>query len=84
MIRVAAQEPTVQRIFVNAAIKKALCREAKGDRGWLSKVRPMWGQTTTSISASNARLERRVRVAAAAGGERGCSAGDLAFWFSDW
>ena len=32
VIRAAAQEPTVQRIFVNAAIKKALCREAKGDR----------------------------------------------------
>src|SRR5258707_7512004 len=43
VIRDAAQEPTVQRIFVNAAIKKALCREAKGDRHWLSKVRPMYG-----------------------------------------
>src|SRR5205814_7249970 len=42
VIRAAAQEPTVQRIFVNAAIKKALCREAKGDRSWLSKVRPMY------------------------------------------
>src|SRR6476660_7240402 len=31
VIRAAAQEPNVQRIFVNAAIKKALCREAKGD-----------------------------------------------------
>src|SRR5258705_6253701 len=41
VIRAAAQEPAVQRIFVNAAIKKALCREAKGDRHWLSKVRPM-------------------------------------------
>ena len=43
VIRDAAQEPTVQRIFVNAAIKKALCREAKGDRSWLSKIRPWWG-----------------------------------------
>src|SRR4030088_2942670 len=43
VIRAAAQEPSVQRIFVNAAIKKALCREAKGDRNWLSKVRPMYG-----------------------------------------
>ena len=33
----------MQRIFVNAAIKKALCREAKGDRSWLSKIRPWWG-----------------------------------------
>src|ERR1700751_1487420 len=43
VIRDAGQEPPVQRIFGNAAIKKALCREAKGDRGWLSKVRPMYG-----------------------------------------
>src|SRR5258708_18297856 len=32
VIRDAALEPRVQRIFVNPAIKKALCREAKGDR----------------------------------------------------
>ena len=43
VIRAAAQEPRVERIFVNAAIKKALCREAKGDRSWLAKVRPMYG-----------------------------------------
>src|SRR3984957_15287323 len=43
VIRDAAQEPRVQRIFVNAAIKKALCRDAKGDRSWLSKIRPMYG-----------------------------------------
>ena len=43
LLRDAAQEPGVQRIFVNAAIKKALCREARGDRGWLAKIRPWWG-----------------------------------------
>ena len=37
------QDPLVQRIFVNAAIKKALCREAGDDRAWLEKVRPWWG-----------------------------------------
>jgi len=43
VIRAAAEEPEVERIFVNAAIKKALCREAGGNRAWLSKVRPMYG-----------------------------------------
>jgi penicillin-insensitive murein endopeptidase len=43
VIRAAAQDAHVERIFVNAAIKKAICREATGDRGWLHKVRPMWG-----------------------------------------
>jgi len=43
VIKAAAQDPQVQRIFVNAAIKKALCRDAKGDRSWLNTVRPYWG-----------------------------------------
>src|SRR6202051_562790 len=43
VIRDAAMEPRVERILVNAAIKKALCRDAKGDRSWLSKIRPMYG-----------------------------------------
>ena len=43
IIRLTAQQPQVERIFVNRAIKKALCEETSGDRGWLSKVRPWWG-----------------------------------------
>ncbi len=43
LIRAAASERGVARIFVNPAIKKALCREAGQDREWLSKVRPTWG-----------------------------------------
>ncbi len=84
VIRDAAQEPIVQRIFVNAAIKKALCREAKGDRRWLSKVRPMYGHD----------YHFHIRIKCPPGdtacksqpqpkdGE-GCSARDLAYWFKD-
>jgi penicillin-insensitive murein DD-endopeptidase len=43
LIRTAARDPAVTRIFVNAAIKKALCREAGADREWLFKVRPWYG-----------------------------------------
>jgi penicillin-insensitive murein DD-endopeptidase len=43
LIRTAAEDPDVERIFVNAAIKKALCREAGKDREWLAKVRPWYG-----------------------------------------
>jgi penicillin-insensitive murein endopeptidase len=43
LIRTAAEDPSVTRIFVNAAIKKTMCREAGSDREWLSKVRPWWG-----------------------------------------
>jgi len=83
-IRDAAQEPSVERIFVNAAIKKALCREAKGDRSWLSKVRPMYGHD----------YHFHVRIKCPAGSRNcesqppppqgeGCRPADLAYWFSD-
>lgn len=42
VLRAAAQDPQVQRIFVNAAIKRALCRAAKGEV-WLQKMRPEHG-----------------------------------------
>lgn len=38
----AAQAPEVERIFVNAIIKQALC-DSETDRSWLDKVRPWWG-----------------------------------------
>jgi len=85
VIRAAAQEPTVQRIFVNAAIKKALCREAKGDRGWLSKVRPMYGH--------DYHFHIRIKCPPGSGKEcetqpdpdvsEGCKPADLAYWFKD-
>ena len=43
IVKAAAQDPSVERVFVNPAIKKALCREAGSDRGWLHKVRAYWG-----------------------------------------
>jgi penicillin-insensitive murein DD-endopeptidase len=42
VIRAAAEEPEVERIFVNAAIKKALCQSFKG-QAWMTKVRAYWG-----------------------------------------
>jgi penicillin-insensitive murein DD-endopeptidase len=83
VIRAAAQDPQVQRIFVNAAIKKALCREATGDRTWLHKVRPFYGHD----------YHFHVRLACPAG-ENACQGQDpvppgdgcdasLNWWFSD-
>ena len=43
VIKAAARDPQVARIFVNAAIKKALCRDTDPNREWLTKVRPYWG-----------------------------------------
>jgi penicillin-insensitive murein DD-endopeptidase len=43
LIKAAADDPQVNRMFVNTAIKKALCRDAGNDREWLRKVQPWLG-----------------------------------------
>ena len=47
LLRLAAADPRVDRIFVNPAIKLALCRGLAGrgeaKRTWLHKIRPWWG-----------------------------------------
>jgi penicillin-insensitive murein endopeptidase len=84
LIRDAAREPSVQRIFVNAAIKKALCREAKGDRSWLSKIRPMYGHDYHfHIRIKCPPGSRQCESQPAPSDGEGCGAGDLAFWFKD-
>lgn len=45
LLRRAALDPAVARIFVGWVIKKELCRTTKGDRSWLRKIRPWWGHT---------------------------------------
>ena len=84
LIRDAAQEPRVQRIFVNAAIKKALCREAKGDRSWLAKVRPMYGHDYhfhMRITCPAGATECESQPAPSEG--EGCTPADFAYWFKD-
>ena len=43
LIRLAAKDPQVSRIFVNPAIKLKLCQTVQGDRNWLQKIRPWFG-----------------------------------------
>ncbi|MBN7122934.1 penicillin-insensitive murein endopeptidase [Erwinia billingiae] len=43
LIKLAAKDDDVTRIFVNPAIKKQLCADAGADRDWLRKVRPWFG-----------------------------------------
>ncbi len=43
LIRAAARDPAVARIFVFPGAKVQMCKDAKGDRSWLRKVRPWWG-----------------------------------------
>ena len=75
----------MQRIFVNAAIKKALCREAKGDRSWLSKIRPMVGPRLSLPHPHRAVRagSRRMQGPAVAIRGRRLQAADLAYWFRE-
>lgn len=43
LVKLAAAAPNVTRIFVNPAIKLALCEREAGDKSWLRKVRPWFG-----------------------------------------
>lgn len=43
MIRLAASDPRVARIFVHPAIKQDLCTRRWDDRSWLRTVRPWYG-----------------------------------------
>jgi penicillin-insensitive murein endopeptidase len=82
IIQAAAEEPEVERIFVNAAIKKALCETAKG-QPWMNKVRAYWGHN----------YHFHIRIACPAG-ETACQPQDpvppgdgcdksLDWWFTD-
>jgi penicillin-insensitive murein endopeptidase len=84
LLRDAAQEPSVERIFVNAAIKKALCREAKGDRSWLTKIRPWYGHDYHfHIRMFCPPGSGECKGQTPQSGGEGCSAADLAYWFKD-
>ncbi|MDG1117289.1 MAG: penicillin-insensitive murein endopeptidase [Flavimaricola sp.] len=43
IMRQAASDPRVDRIFVFAGAKVAMCNAATGDRSWLRKIRPWYG-----------------------------------------
>src|SRR6202142_1518541 len=84
-IRTAAAQPEVERVLVNAAIKKELCRvEDKKHDGWMAKVRPWYGhddhihvRLKCPADSPNCRAQPPVPVG------DGCSAKELDFWFKD-
>ena len=43
LLKAAAQDPAVARIFVFPGAKVQMCNDEKGDRTWLRKIRPWWG-----------------------------------------
>ncbi|MEM9812112.1 MAG: penicillin-insensitive murein endopeptidase [Pseudomonadota bacterium] len=43
ILRAAARDPSVARIFVTAPVKLQMCADEQGDRQYLRKIRPWWG-----------------------------------------
>lgn len=43
ILKAAAQDKRVARIFVFPGAKVQMCKEATGNRRWLRKIRPWWG-----------------------------------------
>jgi penicillin-insensitive murein endopeptidase len=83
-IKTAAQQPEVERVLVNAAIKKELCRIEGSDHGWMSKVRPWYGHNDhihvrLKCPADSPNCRKQPPVP----GDDGCSAKALDYWFSD-
>ena len=84
-IKSAAQQPEVERVLVNAAIKKELCRvEDKAHDSWMAKVRPWFGhhdhihvRLRCPADSPSCRAQPPVP-----GGD-GCGAKELDYWFSD-
>lgn len=83
LLRRAASYPEVERILVNAGIKKKLCETVTGDRSWLQKIRPFWGHDYhfhIRIGCQPGSTGCKSQAAVTPG--EGCDAKTLNWWFS--
>jgi len=82
LLEAFARSPEIERIFVNPAIKRALCRDAGADRAWLQRIRPWWGHNYHfHIRLACPRGEPECHNQAFPPGGDGCGA-DLDWWFT--
>ena len=85
VLKAAASDPAVARIFVNSAIKQELCwsEPRDADRSWLRKIRPWYGHDAhfhVRLNCPAGALDCENQAPIPAGD--GCDA-SLAWWFSD-
>ena len=82
MLRLAAELPGVDRIFVNPVIKREACRAANGDRRWLAKIIPWYGHDGhMHIRLKCPADSPDCRPQAPLSADDGCGAA-LAWWFT--
>lgn len=82
LLKAAAENPRVDRIMVNPAIKRALCRSENGNRKWLRKLRPWWGHDAhfhvrLKCPKGSPKCKQQAPIAAGDGCDK-----TLAWWFS--
>jgi penicillin-insensitive murein endopeptidase len=82
ILEATAHAPEVDRIFVNAYVKKELCRRP-GQRDWLQKIRPWFAHddhfhVRLKCPSGSRYCEKQDPIPSG----DGCGA-DLAWWFSD-
>lgn len=89
LLKAAASDPRIERIFVAAAVKIEICKTAKAsDKNWLQKIRPIAGHDThfhvRLKCPKGARLceTQKPTVAELSKGGDGCDE-TLAWWVSD-
>jgi penicillin-insensitive murein endopeptidase len=86
-IRTAAEQPGVERVLVNAAIKKELCRvDANRKSDWMAKVRPWYAHHDhihVRLACPADSPSCRGQPSVTDEEDNGCSAKALDHWFSD-
>jgi penicillin-insensitive murein endopeptidase len=82
LYKMAAQDPEIERVLANPAIKKALCRDVKGDRSWLHKIRPVYGHNYHfHVRIGCPKDSPDCKTQAATPNDEGCGK-DLDAWFT--
>jgi len=83
LLKAAATDPEVERIFVHPGVKKLLCDTVTGDRSWLHDIRPYWGHDDhfhVRLKCPPGSKTCKPQAAVPAGD--GCDK-SLAWWFTD-
>lgn len=89
VLKMAAQDPRVDRIFVTAPAKLMMCRYATpSDTAWLQKIRPYWGHhyhfhvRLKCPKGSSGCVTQTPTVAELSKGGNGCDS-SLTWWVTD-
>ena len=87
IMKAAAEDPRVDRIFVAAAVKIEMCRTAGKDRKWLAKVRPLYGHNyhfhvRLKCPSGSPHCQRQTPVSKISRGD-GCDK-SLEWWVTDY